>query len=209
MKTLFALSFIKCEAIVVNTFDATQGPFMFGSLKSAQDFLIEMISLEVRELYSQQFFKDAKSIGIELADYCGDQEHLDNLTGDDAYEVFRICKSESLFQSAIDWYKGVSSNSGIIFNYQIKEVPEKSLLECLEDADAIEVDEFFIRYFTVTSPDEQGVQDTTALEASTVDESGDTYNFIFDIQQINAAVFHPETKSWEVGDYSLRTYLLK
>ena len=69
-----------------------------------------------------------------------------------------------------------------------------SLFEIIASADAIEIDDHFLRYFNVELDDIEN-DDDIALEAESTDEQGTWYFTVSDLKQ---AVYNPETKQWTV-----------
>jgi len=73
----------------------------------------------------------------------------------------------------------------------------KTLYDILQEADAIQIDDHFIRYFGFY-PDEDEAMDATIFDASTTDEDGHVYEWFFTREELMSAVYIPETKEWKV-----------
>lgn len=73
----------------------------------------------------------------------------------------------------------------------------KTLYDILYDADAIQIDDHFIRYFNFY-PDEDEAMDATVFDASIVDEDSQVWEWFFTREELMSAEYIPETKEWKV-----------
>ena len=81
----------------------------------------------------------------------------------------------------------------------------KTLLECLDTADAIEIDDNFIRHFSLNVEDEElGF----VLDPTVVNEEG-LWEYYFTEADLKAAVFDSERGEWVITDEALEVYTIK
>jgi len=81
--------------------------------------------------------------------------------------------------------------------------PESFLCE-LEKADAVEIDDYFIRYFHHDFAEAKQAADELVLEASICDEDGDMHEYEVSLIEAQTATYNTHDKSWNVGKYTIK-----
>ena len=81
--------------------------------------------------------------------------------------------------------------------------PETFLGE-LEKADAVEIDDHFIRYFHTDFAEAKQATDELVLEASMCDEDGDMHEYEVSLIEAQTATYNTHDKSWNVGRYTIK-----
>jgi len=72
-----------------------------------------------------------------------------------------------------------------------------TLYDLIEHADAIEIDDHFIRYFDVDLDNIEN-EDDIVLNIQTVDSEHNTWEWSFTMADLECADYDPETKEWTV-----------
>lgn len=78
----------------------------------------------------------------------------------------------------------------------------KTLLDLLHEADAISLDDTFVRYFNVETENCEDPADVV------LDISFDEYDYFFTNEELENAKYNSKSNSWEVADGPQRTVII-
>ncbi len=76
-----------------------------------------------------------------------------------------------------------------------------TLYDVLQEADAIEIDDHFIRHFggiDIDDLEEDEGDEAICMHIRTIDENYTVWEWVFTIKELKDAVHIPETNEWEV-----------
>jgi hypothetical protein len=108
----------------------------------------------------------------------------------------------------IEFYQWLAIDKGIQFEYAIKEVPTKSFIEAVWDADAIEINGNFIRHFNIETNIHKKAEGQF-IEASMIDDDFNELNYEITYDQAMAAKYDNATGCWSVGGHDVVLYVFK
>ncbi|MEF1335600.1 hypothetical protein REH81_02230, partial [Vibrio rotiferianus] len=93
------------------------------------------------------------------------------------------------------------------FAHKIEEKPIFSFLEQMHMADAVEIDDNFIRNFNVTSVDDyDNLNDQTVMDAEMVNDEYDKLEYVITYDEAMNAYYNAQLGSWQVGELSVKFY---
>lgn len=202
MKTTFSLVFFECCKNVSDLINITNGPFLFNSKESAQEKLLDYVRNRIAEAYPDLLAEDAGTWGVDLFNYTDDSDEA--MSADEAYALLLNEKEKLTFDVLVNWFSGIANDEDMYFGYKIEELPTTSFIEELNNADAIEIDDNFIRYFNLTPDEQLESEDSILLDASLVDDDLNRFEYYISSTEAKNATYNSQQQCWEVIGLNIR-----
>lgn len=205
-QTTCLLTFFDGDLMPTNPIETMKGPFSFAHESEAIAVLFHHAKNRIADSYAELFAEDADSNNIDILQYTSDDDTP--ITRD---EVIVAIESEfsdpESYEKLICWYAGVVADCDGYFAHKIEEKPVYSFLEQMHMADAVEIDDNFIRHFNVTSVDDyDNLNDQTVMEAEMVNDEYDKLEYLVTYDEAMNAYYNAQLGSWQVGELSVKFY---
>ena len=187
--TAFSLVFIDTDATAPLTLSNVNYSLNFCSIDGAESHLCHYLANKIINNYLDAF---------------SSRFNLEDRSEQAAASLLNTLQPKTV----IEFYQWLAKEKGIQFEYEIKEVPTKSFIEAVWDADAIEVNGNFIRHFNIETNIHKKAEGQY-IEASMIDDDFNELNFEFSYDQAMAAEYDNATGCWSVGGHDVVLYVFK
>jgi len=191
MDTVFSLFYYECSKQATDLNKVIIGPQLFTYKNTA-----------IERLYD--YVKDRLTDGLEVVmkEYVEDHQlKYDPLTPFDYIEnhvdMLELCEYFFDFMECDDMHAGFS----------ITELPRSTFQEELNNADAIEIDGNFIRYFNVATPEDLADGDFEIyFDAQIVDNEFNNYKYDFSLENVKNATYDCGRKLWLIKGNEVKLF---
>ncbi|AIW22355.1 MULTISPECIES: hypothetical protein [Vibrio] len=205
-QTTHLLTFFDGDPMPTNPIETMKGPLSFGSELEAVEVLFHHVKNRIADSYAELFAESADSNNIDILQYTSDDDVA--ITRDEVIIAVESEYSDSdSWANLIDWYSSVVEDCDGYFAYKIEVKPVHSFLEQMRMADAVEIDDNFVRHFNVTSVDDyDNLNDQAVMEAEMVD--GDYKQNVYSVNYDEAmnAYYNAQLGAWQVGELSIKFF---
>jgi len=202
MNTVFSLIYFECEKSPFNLSSAIVRPELFSSHSAALDKLFLYVENRLTDGLEDLFYQYIEN-NEALMDVL-EQYVLENNDSLNVMDYIRSNKVEKW--SLISFYFEQMNDELCHAEFRIEELPASSLLEQILGADALEIDDNFIRHFNILNSDDETdypedmppTKESVYIEASYVSDDYVMFEYEFTREEIMNATYDINRKHWVI-----------
>lgn len=198
MKTVFSLLYFEASKFTTDLPNKIHGPFLFQTESAAQEALLNYIRHRFATAYLGQLVEHADLHSVDIFRYTRDDDSP--MTSDEAMLMLMSEQEKLNFHVMSSWYSEIANENAQCFHFSISELPDSSFIEEAIAADAIEINDNFVRDFHITMPDKLHANHSIFIETSVLSGEGKTLETDISLSEAQNAIYCPRKKLWQVGN---------